>query len=229
MNIVIPDIDPLIVHLLDIPELLHMMSTNKYFHGIIIKMPLYIQWEYVSNRYNPKTSVELIFLHACEKGYLEYARSLFNRYDIDLHCNMEYPFQMCCLSGNLNICKWFIALCEKLDSKVDIHADSELAFIWSFENLEISKWLIELGEKSYGRININSIYGDYELDAFSECCVENYFEAAKYLIHLGENCGYDRINVHAFDNYVICQNNGHTEMANWLLTLENTYGVFKKN
>lgn len=225
MSIIIPDIDHLIINLLDIPELLVMVSTNKYFHEAITKIPLYIQWHdiYINNRCYILAST---FFCTCKKGYLEYAKSLIQRYrQIDIHHCNEHPFQCCCVSGNLDLCKWFIKLAEQRNNKINIHADHDLAFIWScgFGKLNIAKWLIGLGEESYGRINIHNSHDKYT--PFELACTKNYLEIAQYLIHLGENCGYDKINVHRTNIFNKC----HPRITEWLLTLEPTYGVFQKD
>lgn len=228
MSIIIPDIDFLIIHLLDIPELTIMVSTNKYFHDIVTKTKLYQQyWNLQHYTYkNPY----YMFLRSCKKGYLEYAKSLVQRHSqLNIHDGNEHPFQLCCYSGNLAMCQWMINLGERLGTLIEIHIDDDLAFTnaCTKNRINVAKWLIELGEKSYGKINIHSMYSTHK-DIFTEACIRNYMEMARYLISLGET-GYGKINVHQYNVFVQCQQKGNTEMVNWLLTLEPTYGVFQKD
>lgn len=226
MNIIIPDIDPLIINLLDLPELAIMVSTNKYFHSIVVKIPLYIQWRDVRNEF-PNFKPSSLFQCLCKKGYLDYAISLIQRHQyIDIHNINEYAFQLACRSGNLDLCKWLINLDQT--RKIDIHTDGELAFIWSckFGHIDIAKWLIDLGEKTDSRINIHGEFG--RSNAFSGCCEGNYLGIAKYLIYLGEN-GYGRVNVHRFNTYLKCYQRGYTDIVNWLLMLDSSYGVHQLN
>ena len=78
-------------------------------------------------------------------------------------------------------------------SKIDIHADNELAFRWSCQNghKEMAQWLIQLGESNgYSKIDIHA---DNEL-AFKLSCESGHKEMAQWLIQLGGSNGNSKIN-----------------------------------
>lgn len=183
MNIIIPDIDKLIINLLDIPELIHMVCTNKYFHEIITKMTLYCQWRIIRCKYHD-LYLNSLFTEVCRHGYLAYSKSLISRYSsINLHHYAEHPFQLCCHNGHFEMAKWLIDIC--VIDKINIHTDNDLAFAWACQNdhLEIAKWLIELGETGYGKIDVHCY------SVFINCKCNGHIDMVNWLLSLEPSYG----------------------------------------
>jgi len=67
--------------------------------------------------------------------------------------------------------------------------------------------------------------------AFRWCRWKGHIELAKYLIHLGENVGYGKIDIHADDEYAFsnCCLYGHIEIAKFLIQLGENAGYGKIN
>lgn len=203
MNL-LQDIDSLIICLLDLPELTNVVCTNKAYHGIIIKLPLVIQWKKLKGQ-------RFIFCTACKDGYLEYAQSLYRRHRSMCKGQISYFNDDTPDPKHLNTILWLI--------NEQLLKDHHLADI--FENvcydgdLQTAKMLI-----SISKFNIHR-YTDY---AFRHSCQQGHLEVAKWLISLEDTHG--KIAIHAHDDevfYFACKN-GHLDVAKWLITLENTHG-----
>lgn len=227
MNILIEDIDRLIVDLLDLPELLTMISVNKFFHGIINGKPIIYQHR-IMEKY--QTDYTTLFIRACERGFLLYAKFLIDRYpDINIYARENHAFRWSCQNGHLETTKWLISVDKSF--YINIHDQCEDAFIWSCNNghFDVVKWLIEFGESSevYRKIKIHMD----DNDAFNYSCEMGHLDIAKYLIGLGEN-DYGHINIHESSDYAFryaCVN-GHLDVSQYIYHLsKNGYGDININ
>lgn len=144
-------------------------------------------------------------------------------YDIDIHTYHELPFLTSCISGNLELAKWLIKLCEITNAGlIKIHSRNDNAFYESCKNgnLEVAKWLIELSK--------NKFYGEFTEDsynyAFIKSCEYGHLEIAKLINEISMHkkiCPLilQHRNNSAFINS--CQE-GHLETAKWLLEMSRT-------
>ena len=236
MSIIIEDLDGLIISFLDLYEYVGLMQTNNYYYQKIKSMKLIIEWNTMKQE---KRSLSEIFKSACKKGFITYAKSLMNRYKIDINGCSKSDFARICCNGHFEIAKWLIVLNEekgyaKINIQFAFFSCANREYSLNDKSFEIAKWLIDLGENhGYGRINIHYSY-DY---AFRLCCYNGNMEIAKWLIDLGENHGYDRINIHAsivspWQDYIMrnafnaCRNS-YPEMARWLIDLGENHGYGK--
>lgn len=141
IHLIIPDIDQLIIQLLDIRGLINLAATNKHFHKKITSMDIINQCKAIS-RYKFEFNLSKFSL-ACMLGYQSYAQYLFDHYEINIDKFFDTLFIYSCNYGQLNIAKWLLTL----DGKIDIHAFNDNALKCSIKNNNstISKWLINLG------------------------------------------------------------------------------------
>ena len=155
MSILLEDLNDTIIGFMELPEIVNLMCTNKYYYGKIRCNQLIIEWNKTKKYW--KCNLNYIFGYTCSKGYITYAKSLLFRYKIDIHCDREYAFQISCHNGNFGVAKWLIDLGENHGyNKINIHHDNDLAFLWSYRrgHFEIAKWLIDLGKNyGYGKID----------------------------------------------------------------------------
>ena len=129
MNIIIPDIDPYIVNLVEPDMLSNLLLVNKFFHNLIIDRNIFCQWKAMRNMLFAPT--EIIFSEICKRGFLEYATYLIDNHDIDIHNNNEYAFRLSCRYGQLKIAQWLIQLGETTCyGKIDIHVKEDDSFCW---------------------------------------------------------------------------------------------------
>ena len=112
MNIIIPDIDQIIVSLIELPTLVNLGCTNKYFYQLVSNQPIVRQWLIIKNTHREK-SIDNIFIEACMKGFLSYGMFLLKEYKrIDIHADNEYAFGCSCANGHIEIANWLIQLGE---------------------------------------------------------------------------------------------------------------------
>ena len=229
MNIVIPDIDTYMIDFADLHTMAILQQVNKYFNKIITAKPIMRQWKVINNMQLDLPNDK--FIEACKRGFLAYAKYLFGAYEIDIHANNDYAFQLSCENGHIEVAQWLILLGESNDyTKIDIHADNEYAFRWScqYGHLELAQWLIKLGESNgYTKINIHA---DNEY-AFRWSCRNGHLEVAQWLVNLGESSGYTKIDIHANNDYAFrwSRKNGYLDLAQWLVKLNKTCGCGKFN
>ena len=232
MSIIIEDLDGLIISFLDLPEYVGFMQTNNYYYQKIKSMKLIMEWNMMKQI---NKSLNGIFISACKKGFITYAKSLMNRYKIDINVCSKSDFSIICKNGHFEIAKWLIVLNEEKGyPKINIQDAFFLPnreYRLNEKFFEIAKWLIDLGENhGYERINIHDS-DDY---AFRLCCYNGNMEIAKWLIDLGENHGYGRINIHASPGFNYIMKNAfnachdtYPEMARWLIDLGENHGYGK--
>lgn len=82
------------------------------------------------------------FVVACGVNDLHIVQWLIFLYpQIDVNCIRDFPFQIACGTGSLSTAQWL-----RQNYKIDICADSNVAFRWScrFGQLHVAKWLSEL-------------------------------------------------------------------------------------
>jgi hypothetical protein len=146
----IQDIDKILLSFCDlIDDYAAIKNINKYYYQLIINNLLY---KSLAKLFVHSKSVKYhnsLFIHACQTNNIlcEYIIKKFT--DINIHMANEYPFQLSCQCGNLNLAKLLINLGKKSDSLIDIHADEEYAFRLSCEygNLHVALWLCSLSSK----------------------------------------------------------------------------------
>ena len=225
MSILISDLDEPIISFMDLPEIVNLMQTNKNYYEKIKYQTLIKEWNEMKDK---KCTLNEFFWQICEQGYITYAKSLFNRYTIDIHFHNEKAFGVACTTGHLETAKWLIYLGENGDRKINIHYNHDVDFKNTCFNghLEVAKFMIELGENGYGKINIHR----YEQQSFRSVCQNGHLSIALWLVELGEN-GYGKINIHVDDDNVFrlaCRYK-HWNIATWLIELgKNGYGEIKQ-
>ena len=111
MNIINPDIDPLIVSLIELPELVKLGCINNYFYKITSNQIIVTQWRIIKNKYGEKTNNE-IFIKVCEEGFLLYGMFILQKYNINIDAINELAFRYCCRNGHLEMARWLISLGE---------------------------------------------------------------------------------------------------------------------
>lgn len=155
MSIIHPDIDQLIIPLLDIYSLANIYCTNKYYHRIIMKIPLLVQYRDVSENTN---IIYCKLLAACRLGYLECVQYFINHCKFNTYIIIQNLFQTCCIYGQITIAKYLLTL-ENLH-KIDIHESNNI-FIRSCiakNHYEMAKWLIRFGTYRLSMFSNNLIY-----------------------------------------------------------------------
>ena len=228
MNIIIPDIDPIIVLLTELPSLVNLGCVSKYFYKLVSDQLIIKQWLIIKNIHGKK-SIGQIFIEACMNGFLSYGMFLLKENIIDIHANGERAFQSSCENGHIQIAKWLIHLGESENyDKINIHADNEYAFGYSCTNghIQTANWLIQLGES--GEYKMIDIHANNEY-AFRWSCRNGHIQIAKWLIHLGESREYKRINIHTYDEWAFRWSciNGYIQITNWLIQLGESEGYNK--
>ena len=158
MNIIIPDIDPLIVLFTELPELAKLGCVNKYFYKLVSRQCVVKQWLTIKNTCGRYTSINQIFIEICKNGFLLYGMYIAKKNKININAIDELAFKWSCINGHIEIARWLIHLGESdgYNNKINIHAGVDYAFRRSCENghIEIALWLIHLGESDgYGKID----------------------------------------------------------------------------
>ena len=201
MNIIIPDIDPIVVSLIELPGLVNLGCVNKYFYKLVSDQPITKQWLIIKSLHGIRSAYDF-FIAACSRGFLSYGMFIIKENKIDIHAYHEYAFRCSCKNGHTEIARWLIKLSESGEyRKINIHINDEWSFRYSCQNghSEIARWLIHLGEsEEYGKININA----YNYQAFCSSCVNGHSEIAHWLIHLGESERYNKIDQSIIDKHI---------------------------
>ena len=226
MSILLADLDNQIISFLDLPEYVSLMQTNIYYYQKIKSTNLIIEWNKMKINDHKDYIVNNIFHITCQFGYITYAKSLINRYDIDIHSEFEYAFFKSCANGDIETAKWLIDLGENHGyGKINIIIDrnpwirlidpwrSIFAKVCMNGHMEIAKWLIDLGENhGYGKIDIHFNYS--------------------FIL----SCKYGRINIHEskydfiesnLNAFIDSHYNGHTHITDWLIDLGENHGYGK--
>ena len=238
MSIIIPDLDEPIIKFMDLPKMVQLMQTNIYYYEIIKKQILITEWikmKYVSG------TLEYAFIEACKNNYIEYAKSLIDRYDIKLkkdmtsdsscgkkhvdrirphvyhrHTVSECAFTWACQYGNINIAKWLIKIAHDYDEN-----KIKMAYInIPYENR--ANAFLALLEPC--KINIHA-QGE---NVFYRTCINAQFEIAKWLIEL---CEYEqnKIDIHVYQQLIFEDScaKGQLYIAKWLIELGENHGYGK--
>lgn len=210
MNI-LKDIDLLIIDLLDLPELLNVICVNKFFHDIIVNKPIINQWKDVKNLNYPTQNY---FYEVCRRGHLEYAKSLYRRYNNAWHGSFNVMFVNHCSYGRKEIIMWLLYI-TSINNRIniDIHCLNDYSFQTSCINghIEAAKYLIYVGESKYGRIDIH-INSD---NVFIKVCERGFLQMAQWLYDLGENHGYGKYSADVI-NKCIDASKAHLDVIQWL-------------
>lgn len=101
------------------------------------------------------------FIHFCLNGDIVNAKTLVDRFDINIHFKDDLAFYYACANGHLNIVKWLYSL-----GGIDIHAENEYAFCTSCTsgNLPLVQWLYSLGDIDISDSEIISTVRDHSPD-----------------------------------------------------------------
>lgn len=214
MSICLSDLDDLIISFLELSEYIALMNTNNNYYHKIKQLPLIIEWNSIKRQDGPVTN---IFLLSCKLGFISYNKSLFNRYNIDIHANNK-AFELCCKYGHIEIAKWLYDLGEKYAyGKINIHCCNQLYYRISCErgHFEIYTWLVELSEKhGYDKNELNH-------KIFVWACGMGMLDIAKWLIEIGKKHEYIKIDIHYHTEaafYWSCLR-GQIKIAQWLIDL----------
>lgn len=143
MSIIHPDIDQIIIPLLDVYSLANINSINKYYYEFTIKIPLLAQYQDISKNTSGDAYSKL--LAACYLGYLECVQYFINHYKFDTYYILKDLFYRCCVYGQIIIAKYLISL-ENL-CKLDIHMNNNIfiRFCIAKNHYEMAKWLVSFG------------------------------------------------------------------------------------
>lgn len=132
--------------------LVSMALVNKYYHQVISNNKIYKEFKnFFEDQgtimifpYGECPNTDRIFMKACKYGSLMVLKYIYSKHKniIDIHTQSEYPFQLSCREGHLEIMKFLLTI----DGQINISADNYLAFKWSCMNgqLEIAKFLYSL-------------------------------------------------------------------------------------
>jgi hypothetical protein len=186
MNIIIDDLAKYIINFLTPDQLMNWIYINKYFNNIVINTKLYSEWKkinIITRDYNKdrgkinKKGGTTFFIMACNKGYFDICRYLYNTYSSDndnfqLHFNItdvRPAFNISCVRGYINIAKWLLQITfqkkdiptwyknnEFIDSdktcqyRINLH---KINMIKLFDNVDdkghtdVIEWLIDICQK----------------------------------------------------------------------------------
>lgn len=166
--IVSADIDPLIAHLVDLPELPRLACVNNTHQKIIEQIPIYIQWKYINhntfrihdkttyhgilirdyickhpitNNFKPNNDCVRKFRIACTYDFLEYAIYLLHKYpNYIIHQSYNIVFRSCCVKGHFDVVKFLYELrCQYSTIFIDIQQCNRYVFTHSPPH--IIEWL----------------------------------------------------------------------------------------
>ena len=105
MNIIIPDMDRIIVSLTELPALINLGCTNKYFYKLVSNQPIIKQWLTIKNMPGEK-SIGRIFIEACRKGFLSYGMFLLKENKININAHSSQAFRWSCYYGHIQVAQW---------------------------------------------------------------------------------------------------------------------------
>lgn len=241
-NIIIPDIDKIIVDMVNLTSLANLILVNNFFHNLISTKPVMSQWKftksaefksYISAYYYSCNYHVSILIGLCHYGFLEYAKYFVSKHSINFNTDngfntdigFYHVFINSCTGGYIDMVKWLIGPNETNGyTKIDI--DDHIQYVFYsccvYGQIDIAKWLIELGET--GRCSKIDIH---ERDIFTNCpdhiffrsCQYGQLHIVKWLIELGESAGYSKINIHANNDYIF-KNCKYPEIIQWLTELD---------
>ena len=107
--ILLPELNYIIIENLDpLKDYRNLLLINKYYYDFIHRHTKYSEFKKFWRRKNQYSTylngncIDRDFSKACEYGYINVAKYLYNTYIIDIHQNDEYIFIETCLSGHLD-------------------------------------------------------------------------------------------------------------------------------
>lgn len=222
MSIIIADLDSLIISFLELPEYVALMNLNHHYYYKIKCMPLIMEWN--KCKHLTIDSLITLFGEVCNKGFLNYAKSLICRYEVIklYQWQISITFFSSCCRDNVEMTMWLFNEIDKSKNSFDYNQ----AFIASCANgqIETAKWLISI--TSNKDLNIHSCNEAAFRWSFYNCQPT----ICKWLIDLGENYGYGKINIHSLNDY-ICnfhkKKNDNNDLIKWLIDLGENHGYGK--
>lgn len=185
------------------------------------------KWLYtINDKIDINEYSDYAFRSCCEYGHTNVAKWLISLgKKIDIHANGEYAFGLSCENNHIETAKWLVSL-EKTNwidkyniihqfNKINIHEDEEYAFRQSCEkgSIDIVLWLLSLKD-THGAINIHSKNHDttYDTNDLLPKHIIDKHEIAKEIDNSKEI------------PFIASCTNGHRNIAELLLSLENAYG-----
>ena len=136
-------------------------------------------------------------------------------------------FPEICSYGRTDIAQWLYEKSkEDGNTKVNINAQGDYAFIWSCANghLATAQWLYEKSkENGNTKVNINA-QGDY---AFMLSCRNGHLAMAQWLYEKSKDDGNTKVDINAQNDYafILSCGIGHIATAQWLCTLTPEYTI----
>lgn len=115
------EVDLLIIgYLKPLRDFCQLSLVNKYYHQYVNNHPIYLEFKkmfethlFLGNR--KIRGCNKYFCLACKYNFPLVAKYLYENYEIDIHIHDEYPFGLCCYSGNLELVQWFYSLDQKIN------------------------------------------------------------------------------------------------------------------
>jgi hypothetical protein len=141
------------------------------------------------------------FLNSCYQGHIKIVQWLYSL--IGFIKEGDEEFQKSCHGGHLEVAQWIYNSC----GTINIHANHEIAFrlACSGGHLQLLRWL-----HSLSGIDIH-VRND---EAFRSACLKGHFTVAQWLYSLGG------IDIHSNDNEVMKKTGYHSELHEWLQSLD---------
>lgn len=209
------DVDWLIINCLKLPDLVNLVTVNKYFSSLVSEIPVIYQLQCI-NKLGISAYPTRIIGKVFKFGFSDYAKYL-KKYVQQYHL---YCFRICCKYGRFDMAKWIIDMYEGNGSVFNIIYNNNIFFTECCKNgyLDMAKWLVQLrlSDQYYSIV----IHGHMNT-VFYKTCRYGQYEVAKWLVELGETVGYQKVKIDSTDGsaFINCCTGGHINIAKWLIEL----------